>query len=138
MEMHETMQKFTIEAAELGTWDLDPATNKFTGNDRLKEWFGLQPDDQIDLADALNAIVPEHQERVISAIQDALNPAGNGSYEIEYDIIDSKLNKRRTVIAKGKALFQNNVSISKRYRTRKKNVFEFFSFPPSLSLCHTR
>ncbi|WPU92861.1 hypothetical protein SNE25_26415 [Mucilaginibacter sabulilitoris] len=32
--------EFAITAAELGTWDLNPATNHFTCNERLKSWFG--------------------------------------------------------------------------------------------------
>ncbi len=36
--------QFAIDATELGTWDLNPATNKFRGNSRLKEWFGLKHD----------------------------------------------------------------------------------------------
>src|SRR6187402_1368886 len=48
--------EFAIEATELGTWDYNPFTNKFTSNDRLKNWFGLPESAQVDLADAIEAI----------------------------------------------------------------------------------
>jgi len=47
---------FAIEASELGTWDYNPVTNKFTANNRLKDWFGLPNEEEIDLSLAINAI----------------------------------------------------------------------------------
>ena len=48
--------QFAIEATELGTWDYNPDSNKFSGNSRLKEWFGLDGNDEIDLNFAINVI----------------------------------------------------------------------------------
>ena len=39
--------EFAIDAAGLGTWDYNPLTNKFSANDRLKEWFGLPPEEHL-------------------------------------------------------------------------------------------
>ena len=47
---------FAIEATELGTWDFNPLTNKFTGNNRLKEWFGLPHEAQVDLSLGIDVI----------------------------------------------------------------------------------
>jgi PAS domain S-box-containing protein len=100
--------EFTIDAAELGTWDLNPATNRFVGNDRLKQWFGLQPGDNIDLKDALDAIIPEDVERVTDAISNALRPSSGGNFDIEYSITRPGTSQVRTVLAKGKALFNED------------------------------
>ncbi len=102
---NESQLKFTLDAAELGTWDLNPATNKFIGNSRIKEWFGLLPQDEIDLKNALDAIVPNDRERVTEAIKNALRPESGGNYEIEYTIVNSHTGHHRSVLAKGKALF---------------------------------
>jgi PAS domain S-box-containing protein len=96
---------FTIEAADLGTWDLNPATNTFKGNDRLKGWFGLGPDEQIELSTAINSIAETDRQRVVEAIQYALNPRSGGHYEIEYGIINPKTSIEIKVLARGKALF---------------------------------
>jgi len=97
--------EFAIESAELGTWDLNPATNKFIGNYRLKSWFGLSSDDEIDLNNAINVIAEEDRERVTAAINKALEKGSDGNYNIVYTIVNPKNNEQRNVKAKGKAVF---------------------------------
>ncbi len=97
--------EFTLYAAELGTWDLNPVTNRFTGNARLKEWFGLQPDEEIDLQKATDNIDSKDRPRVIAAIMEAMNYRSGGKYDIEYTIINPKSNVPRHVRARGKATF---------------------------------
>lgn len=97
--------QFAIDAAELGTWELDPTSNKFTGNNRLKEWFGLLPEDEIDLADALNLIAAEDKNKVSEAINYALKEESGGHYDVEYSIIHPKTEEETIVKAKGKAYF---------------------------------
>jgi hypothetical protein len=60
--------QLAIDAAELGTWDLNPLTNKFTSNARLKSWFGLRADEQIVLTEAVDAMIEADQPRVAAAI----------------------------------------------------------------------
>lgn len=102
-----TQLQFAIEATELGTWDLDPITNKFTGNDRLKEWFGLMPEEHIDLPIAINVIAETDRQRVTDTIQKALQFSSGGYYEIDYSIIHPLTKKERIVRAKGKARFND-------------------------------
>jgi len=97
--------EFAIESAELGTWDLDPVTNKFIGNDRLKDWFGISEDDKIDLEIAVNAMVEEDRERVTTAIQKAMKKGSDGNYNIIYTIKNLKTDVKRIVEAIGKATF---------------------------------
>ncbi|MFD0766778.1 ATP-binding protein [Mucilaginibacter lutimaris] len=101
----ETQLQFAIDAASLGTWDLDPRTNKFSGNDRLKLWFGLKPEDQIPLTKATDVIASNDRLRVIAAIQQAMQYSSGGGYDIEYTIINPITQIPRVVKAKGKALF---------------------------------
>ncbi|MDQ6904399.1 MAG: PAS domain-containing sensor histidine kinase, partial [Bacteroidota bacterium] len=96
---------FAIDAAELGTYDFNPATNKFTANDRLKDWFGLKPGEMIELTNAINAIAENDRERVIKAIQESLNYSSGGIYDIEYTIINPVTHKKIIVKAKGRASF---------------------------------
>jgi signal transduction histidine kinase len=102
--------KFAIEAGELGTWDLNPKTNRFIGNNRLKSWFGLQPDDEIELPDALSAIIEADRANVIAAIEQAMQK-GAGDYNIIYTI-ENKVDKtRRVVKAVGKAMFDDEGNV---------------------------
>lgn len=103
----EDLLSFAIESAELATWDLNPITNKFTGNDRLKEWFGLPKEAEIDLPDAVNTIAEKDREAVAEAISKALQYPGE-KYEIEYTIVNFRTKTERTVVAKGKAWFNED------------------------------
>ncbi|MDF3078273.1 MAG: domain S-box protein [Sphingobacteriaceae bacterium] len=100
--------EFAINAAELGTWDLNPRTNVFVGNERLKKWFGLSGEDEIGLDHALNTIADSDRRGVTEAIKMALDPASGGSYEISYSIQNSLNGQERRVLAKGKALFDDD------------------------------
>ncbi|WP_421825604.1 ATP-binding protein [Larkinella sp.] len=100
--------QFAIDAAELGTWDLNPATNRFTGNDRLKSWFGLAPDAEIDLSMALDIIADKDRQQVAEAIQAALQPGSPGQYDVEYTIVNRLDKGERFVKAKGKAFFDES------------------------------
>ena len=100
--------EFAVEAADLGTWDLNPLTNKFLGNDRLKSWFGLSSNDDINLGDAINIIVEEDRERVATAIKRAVEKGSDGNYNIVYSIKTPGSGFKRVVEAIGKAQFDND------------------------------
>jgi signal transduction histidine kinase len=97
--------EFAIEAADLGTWDLNPVTNQFISNDRLKSWFGLPIEDEIDLDSAIDVIIDEDKERVIAAIQKAIEKGSDGNYSVIYTIKNPITENRRVVEAIGKARF---------------------------------
>ena len=99
--------EFVIEAARLGTFDYDPIANKFSGNKRLKKWFGLNADDEIGINEGLKVIVENDREKVVQAINRALEYSSGGDYDIAYDIINPKSKQEITLHAKGKALFDN-------------------------------
>jgi signal transduction histidine kinase len=97
--------ELAIEAAELGTWDLNPITNHFVGNDRLKSWFGLPLNKDIDLNAALSVVIDEDRERVTAAIQQAIQKDSDGNYDIIYTIINPVNRQKHIVKAIGKAMF---------------------------------
>jgi len=105
LEENKERLEFAIEAAELGTWDYNPLTNKFTANARLKSWFGLPPEKEIELDYAVNAIAEKDRRQTIDAIKRALNYDSGGNYEVEYSIINPATNHEIIVQARGKAWF---------------------------------
>ncbi|RFS17019.1 PAS domain S-box protein [Emticicia sp. C21] len=108
IEVREEQLQFTIDAAKLGTWDLNPVTNKFSGNDRLKNWFALPLEEDIDLPLALSRIIEKDRQKVTEAIQSAMQYESGGNYDTEYTIHNPITNQEITVLAKGKALFDEN------------------------------
>jgi two-component system sensor histidine kinase VicK len=97
--------EFAINAAELGTWDLDPATNRFMGNQRLKTWFGLPPESGVDLSLATDVIIASDRQEVLKAIEQAMSYESGGNYNIEYTIMSEVDPTPRLVRAIGKAIF---------------------------------
>ncbi len=96
---------FAIEATELGTFDLNPLTNKFIANNRLKDWFGLPHEREVDLTLAIDVMVEKDRSRVANAIQKTLQYESGGLYDIEYSILDPLTKQDRIVRAKGRAWF---------------------------------
>jgi PAS domain S-box-containing protein len=118
-----TQLEFAIEATQLGTWDLNPINNKFTGNNRLKEWFGVAANDEINLSEAINSIADKDREIVIKAIEKALQYSSGGLYDIEYSIIHPVTKQERIVRAKGTARFNEN-KIAYRFNGTLQDVTE--------------
>ncbi|RZK80745.1 MAG: PAS domain S-box protein [Pedobacter sp.] len=96
---------FALDAAGLGTFDLDPVTLTFTGNDQLKRWFGLDRNEKIELSIATDVIIEEDRQRVIDTIARTLDVRYGGTYDIDYTILNPENPVPRVVRAKGKALF---------------------------------
>ncbi|MFC5407788.1 PAS domain-containing protein [Larkinella bovis] len=108
LEESKAQLQFAIEAAELGAWDLNPATNRFTGNDRLKAWFGRRQEEEIDLSQALASMAEKDRNRVADAIKTALQASSGGQYDVEYTILNTGDKPERLVRAKGKAIFDES------------------------------
>ena len=100
--------QFAIEATELGTWDYNPDSKKFSSNSRLKEWFGLDDNEEVDLDLALNVIAGKDKERVVQAIQTSLEYSSGGRLEVEYTISNPTDQSERIVRCRGRAWFDDN------------------------------
>jgi two-component system sensor histidine kinase VicK len=99
--------QLAIDAAGLATFDLNPITGRFVGNDLLKSWFGLQPEDEIELFKATDVIAETDRQRVLEAIQYSMTFRSGGDYDTYYSIINPLNPIPRIVRAKGKALFND-------------------------------
>jgi PAS domain S-box-containing protein len=104
LRQQEDRLRLAFEATELGTWDFDPIARRVTWSDRCKIIFGLAPDDDIDLEGTLERIHPDDRERVKAAVERALDPVGDGEYEIEYRSWGG--NAEHWIVAKGRAFFE--------------------------------
>ncbi|GLU53632.1 PAS domain-containing sensor histidine kinase [Dyadobacter frigoris] len=109
-ELYQSRQalEFVVDAADLATWDYNPVTDEFTANNRFKEWCGLPENHSILPPEALVRISEKDQERVIKAIETALDYSSGGRYDIVYSIMDGINDRERIVKAKGKAYFNDN------------------------------
>ncbi|GAB4014997.1 hypothetical protein GCM10028808_39100 [Spirosoma migulaei] len=99
---------FAIDSAELGTWELNPVTGAFTGNDRLKDWFGLSTNAEIPLSWAIAVMDEADRDRVATTIQRAMEYASGGHYDCTYTLIHPQTRQVRIVRAKGRAWFNED------------------------------
>lgn len=100
--------QFAIDAADLGTWDLNPITNRFTCNERMRSWFGFEPADDIELTKGLNCVVPTDLPKVLKALEWVLGPQSDGLLELDFSIVNPVDNEFRRVLAKGKVLYSTD------------------------------
>jgi PAS domain S-box-containing protein len=100
--------EFAINAAEFGTFDLNPHTNRFSANERLKNWIGLNGEDEILLSSAIEVIAATDKARVQESITNALQYESGGKFDIEYAIINPHTKTKITVHAIGKVWFDIN------------------------------
>ncbi len=105
IKQREDQLNFIINAASLGTWDLNLSTNVFSINHKVMEWFGMRDKSEIELSVALKKVLDKDRQKVIDAMKAVLQPGSDGNFEIEYSAINPKTGKERYLITKGKALF---------------------------------
>jgi PAS domain S-box-containing protein len=98
--------RLAAEAADVGTWDFNPATGELSWDERCKRFFGLQPDAEITYEIFLDGLHPEDRERTDAAVQRALEPVGPGEYDVEYRTVGIGDKIERWIAAKGRAIFE--------------------------------
>jgi PAS domain S-box-containing protein len=106
-ESEERIQ-FTLQAAELGTWDLYPPKQIVIWDDRCKELCGYQKTDEIPYADILKYIHPDDEPRLQQAVQNAFNPETGGNYDITVRAIDEVGKIKYWIRCRGKAYFNEH------------------------------
>jgi PAS domain S-box-containing protein len=101
----EATLRLAIEAAELGTWDLDLATGELFWSDRCKALFGISPLASANMDDFYNGLHPDDRARITEAFAKAIDPAQRQPYDVEYRTIGKEDRVERWIAAKGRAFF---------------------------------
>ena len=103
----ESNTSFALNAARLGTWNLDTLNNIVTWDERCKELYGFEKDRVLSFEDVIGAIHPHDQERVREEVAKALDPQYQGNYDIQFRTADIN-NRPRFLRNKGKAFFNED------------------------------
>ena len=101
----EQSHQLAVEAAEIGTWDLDLFTDTLTWSDRTKAMFGISPDAACSMADFYAGLHPEDRDATAAAFASAVDPMRRATYDVEYRTIGKEDGVVRWVAAKGRGLF---------------------------------
>jgi len=105
--------RLAIEATRLGTWEFLPLTGQLTWSDECKRIYEFPLDKEVDYALFSEHIYPEDAAFAQSAIEKAMDPAGNGSYDIEYRILRYSDKSVRWIRAQGKVFFNKEKKAEK-------------------------
>ena len=102
----ETNERFNnaVNAANMGTWEVTPETGIVIWSERTNELFGIPRSEKVPLTAAVERIHPEDRDRVQKAITEAMDPRGDGKYEIEYRITHEN-GDTRWVSLRGQSFF---------------------------------
>ena len=76
--------RLALEAAELGTWDLDLKRKVYSGDERCRRLFGVTEAETLSIAKTLKAIHPDDRNRVLKITRSVLDPSSGGRYKAEY------------------------------------------------------
>lgn len=98
----EEQLRFVTEAAEIGYWHCDVATDEIEWSPRCRELVGIQEEGLMTRARFLAAVHPDDRERVEAALEGAL--VGKGEYDIEFRVVKPG-GEVRWVHGKGRTTF---------------------------------
>ncbi|TGD96165.1 PAS domain-containing protein [Methylobacterium nonmethylotrophicum] len=101
-EAREQLQ-LAVEATGTGIFDYDLLTDTLTWDARTRALFGLPPDAPVSYDTFLAGLHPDDRSWVDAEVQAALDPGGNGSYDIAFRTVGLADGVERWVAAKGRA-----------------------------------
>jgi PAS domain S-box-containing protein len=94
-------------AADLGIYDIDLITGELRWDERVRELWGVSPDEQITREISVSALAEEDLALTQAALERAYDPNGDGRYQAEYRVRNRRDGVTRWVAAVGQVFFAN-------------------------------
>jgi two-component system sensor histidine kinase VicK len=99
VERAEESLRMATQAAGLGTYYINVIDRIFYPSEKLKEFFGFRPDEEVPYEAAINQIHPDYRQRVANMVEAAITQGA--LYDTEYPIIAHNDGRIRWVRAIG-------------------------------------
>ncbi|WP_316835464.1 ATP-binding protein [Pedobacter nutrimenti] len=109
-EKAESMLRFSIEAANAGTWNMDRNSKQFIASDRMKELYGYHSNDPMTAEDAISNIAEEYREKVRDMLYATLNR--NEYFNVEYPVQGRNDGKNRWLRVFGRLYPDSNGNLT--------------------------
>lgn len=107
----EARLRIALEAAGLGTWDFNPTTETLRWDARCKALAGLSPEAAVSFETFKKSIHPDDRERVARAVEEALDPAKNDVFDVEYRTVGIEDLVERWVSSRGLGIVENGRTV---------------------------
>jgi len=98
-------------AAGLGVFDFDLLNRSALCDERIREIWGFSADETITYGMLTDGLHPQDLPLRNAAIQHAIDPDGDGEYQVEYRVINKKDRSEHWVATTGKVFFFNGAAI---------------------------
>jgi PAS domain S-box-containing protein len=83
----ENKLRIALEAAQLGSWSIDPRTRAIEGSPRSRALFGLKATEPATFDRLVDRVHPDDRDMVRRAATAALDPAGSGEYDVDHRVV---------------------------------------------------
>ncbi|WP_159469808.1 PAS domain S-box protein [Dyadobacter sp. 3J3] len=100
--------EMALEAANVGTWELDLSNNTVRWCNRTKTLYGFSGDDIVSYDDVLSLIDPNDKKRVEENLKQALDGTIRKPYSVEFRVTPNIDGHTRWLLCKGMAYFDIN------------------------------
>ena len=107
LEHREEQLRLATQAAEVGTWDVDPVTDTLYWEERVKAMFGISADVAVSMQDFYDGLHPDDREHTSAAYAAAADPERRSFYDVEYRAVGKEDGVIRWVAAKGRGRFDD-------------------------------
>ncbi len=111
--LHETLLRFEAakKASGLGIYDHDIRTGRLDWDDRVRELWGVPPDEPVTYEMFLAGLHPEDRGRIVAALAESWDPRGSGEFAVEQRVVGLKDGKERRIAARGQTSFDGEKPI---------------------------
>lgn len=95
--------RYAIQAAQVGTWNLDVNLQQVWWDERCQELYGSEGGNVVTYQQMLLLVSEEDQPRVEKAITTALDPSSTGNYDVQFRVNNTPDGSSRWLHAQGRA-----------------------------------
>ncbi|RYZ40856.1 MAG: PAS domain S-box protein [Myxococcaceae bacterium] len=86
LRANEERLRLALDAADMGSWDINPLTGEASWDARFRAMLGLPAEGKVALTEAMRFVHEEDRARVEQAMAEAHAPGGTGEYACEYRV----------------------------------------------------
>jgi PAS domain S-box-containing protein len=111
--LRKSEERLTIAkaAAAFGIHDYDPATGTIEWDARVRELWGVGPDEPVTFETFISGVHPDDRPAVQAAVERALDPSGDGRFQAEYRVRNRADGVERWIVATGRASFEDQRAV---------------------------
>ncbi len=103
----ETRLQIATEAASLGIYDYDVRTGSIDWDDRVREMFGVGPDEPVTYETFLAGVHPDDREAMQAVVETTFQASSDARYRITYRAVGPADGPIRWVTTTGRGIFEH-------------------------------